>query len=224
MKRKLEKIYNITTAILFSLYALTALALTVFMPKCNIFFNGWWTLFILIPSLGSLLFYSNKLTSLYTVTIGVLILLSCYDILSIKKCFTILLCLGIILIGINIVKSTILIPKKKDSNTNYVPLYYAILGATEERVSVPFDGASVKACFGHIILDLSDSKVSDNSTMKILSIFGTTELIVPSNVEVITKNINILGGTENLTESNKSKNKKKLYIESLSILGSTKIK
>lgn len=224
MIKKAEKFYNISTSILFCLYALTALVITIFLPKYNIFFNGWWTLFIILPSLGSLLFYRNKLTSLYTLAIGIILLLGCNDILTIKKCFTILLCLGIILIGINIIKSTIKIPEKKDSNTKYVPLYYAFLGATEERVSVPFEGGTVKTCFGHIILDFSDAKITNNSTLNTLSIFGTTEIILPKDVEVVTKNTNILGGTENLKTSSKVKNKKKLYIESKSILGSTKIK
>lgn len=224
MIKKLEKIYNIGTATAFSIYALIALILTIFLPKYNIFFTGWWTLFIILPSLGSVLFYKNKLTSLYILTIGILLLLGCNDILSLNKCFTILLCLGIILIGISIIKSTIKIPQKKESNTKYVPFYYTILGATEEKISTPFEGGYIKVCLGHLILDLSDAKITNNSTLNVLSIFGSTELIVPEEVEVITNNTNILGGTENLKISVKSKNKKKLYIESMSILGSTKIK
>ena len=224
MIRKLEKIYNVGTATIFSIYALIALILTIFLPKYNIFFSGWWTLFIILPSLGSVLFYKNKLTSLYVLTIGILILLGCNDILSLNKCFTILLCLGIILIGISIIKSTIKIPQKKDSNTKYVPFYYTILGATEEKCITPFEGGTVKVCFGHLILDLSNAKITNNSTLNVTSIFGTTELILPEEVEAITNNVNVLGGTENLKNVAKSKNKKKLYIESMSILGSTKIK
>lgn len=224
MINKLEKIYNIGTATIFSIYALIALIFTIFLPKYNIFFNGWWTLFIILPSLGSVLFYKNKLTSLYVLTIGILLLLGCNDILSLNKCFTILLCLGIILIGISIIKSTIKIPQKKDSNTKYVPFYYTILGATEEKVSAPFEGGYTKVCLGHLILDLSNAKIANNSTLNVVSIFGTTELILPEEVEVITTNTNVLGGTENLKASVKSKNKKKLYVDSTSILGSTKIK
>lgn len=224
MIKKLEKFYNISTATAFSIYALTALILFLVKPKYDIFFSGWWTLFIILPSLGSFLFYSNKLTSLYTLTIGVLICLSCNNILSLNKCFTILLCLGIILIGINIVKSTLKIPAKKDSNAKYVPFYYTILGATEEKITVPFEGGNIKVVFGHLILDLSNAKITNNSTLNVTSIFGTTELILPKDTEVITKNTNVLGGTENLKEKTKGKNKNKLYIESVSILGSTKIK
>ena len=88
MIKKAEKFYNISTSVLFCLYALTALVLTIFLPKYNIFFKGWWTLFVILPSLGSLLFYRNKLTSLYTLAIGIILLLGCNDILTIKKCFT----------------------------------------------------------------------------------------------------------------------------------------
>ena len=110
MINKLEKIYNVITAILFSIYALIALIFVLFLPKYNILFPGWWTLIIIIPSLGSLLFQHNKGTSLYLLILGVCLLLMNLQILSFNKCFTILICLAIIFIGINIVKTTLKIP------------------------------------------------------------------------------------------------------------------
>lgn len=224
MKENIEKIYNVSTAILFSLYALIAMILTLVLPKYSIFFPGWWTLILIIPSLGSLLFQNNKGFSLYTLIVGILLLLSCNSIISLNKCFTILLCLAIIFIGINIVKVTLKIPERKNSNTKFVPFYYAFFGSTEEKIETKFSGGYTKLVFGYLSLDLRNAKIEKNSTLKVLSIFGETDILVPENTEVITSNTNILGGTENLKKSNESKKANKLYIESISILGNTRIK
>lgn len=224
MKQNLEKIYNVTMYTLFSIYALIALILTIFLPKYNILFSGWWSLIIIIPSLGSLLFQSNKMWSSYLLTAGIIFLLTSNNIVSLNKCFTILACLGIIFIGINIIKSTLRIPKQKDSITKYVPLYYAFLGSTEEKITTKFTGGFTKVFFGYLFLDLRDATIENNSTLKVISVFGETEILLPDNVEVLTTNANILGGTENLKSAVKKGKKTKICIDSISILGSTKIK
>ncbi len=220
----IEKIYNISTAILLSLYVLIATILTIVLPKYNIFFKGWWTLLIIIPSLGSLLFQRKKGFSLYTLTVGVLLLISSLGYLSINKCFTILISLAIIFVGINIVKTTLKIPEKKNSSTKTVPFYYAILASTEERLESKFQGGTTRLIFGYLGLDLRNAKIEKNSTLKVLSIFGETEIFLPDNVEVISSSTNILGGTENLKSVLSTKKTSKIYIESISIFGNTIIK
>lgn len=225
MKKKLEKIYNISAATIFSIYALISLIFVLFVPKYNILFSGWWALIIILPALGSFLFQRNKLGSLYLLLVGVCCILVSNDILTLKKCFTILLCLGIIFVGINIVKETLKIPEKKNSISKYIPLYYAFLGSTEEKVTTEFKGGYTKVFFGYMNLDLKNAIIENNSTLKVISVFGTTDIYLPENIEVLTTNTNILGGTENLKEtSQKSKKTNKLYVESISILGNTKIK
>ena len=72
---------------------------------------------------------------------------------------------------------------------------------------------------------LKNTKIEKNSTLKVLSIFGETEIFLPDNVEVITSSSNILGGTENLRKTDTSSKKtNKIYIETLSILGNTRIR
>ena len=155
---------------------------------------------------------------------GILLLLSSNSIITYNKCFTILICLAIIFIGIDIIIVTLRIPEKKKSNTKYIPFYYAFFGSTDEKVESKFSGGYTKLVFGHLSLDLSSAKIEKNSTLKVLSVFGETEIILPSNIEAITTNTNILGGTENLKNSSSSKKSNNIYIESISILGNTKIK
>ena len=163
MKNNIEKIYNIVTATCFSLYSLIAIILLIFLPKYNILFPGWWTMIIILPTLGKLLFHKKKLASIYLLTIGILFLIASNEILKYNKCFTILLCFGIIMIGINIVKATLKIPKKNNCDTNSIPFYYAFIGVTEEQVTTDFKGGYSKVLFGNVVLDLTKANILDNS-------------------------------------------------------------
>ena len=96
---------------------------------------------------------------------------------------------------------------------------------TEEKVENKFSGGNTKVVFGYLSLDLRNTKIEKNSTLKVLSVFGETEIFLPENVEVITSSSNILGGAENLRKTDTtSKKNNKIYIETLSILGNTRIR
>ena len=43
-------------------------------------FKGWWTLFIILPSLFGLLFNKRKLNSLFGLRLGTLLILSVYEV------------------------------------------------------------------------------------------------------------------------------------------------
>ena len=217
-----EKIFNTIIATALITYAITAIVTSI-VKDVNIFFKGWWTLIIILPALGMLLFEKNKKSSLFIIFIGIVILLGANGVLSINKCFIIFLSLAIIFIGINIIEVTFRIPKKKNSTEKYLPNYYAIFGSVEEKNSTKFAGGRIHAIFGQVTLDLTKAKIEDNSTIKILSIFGSSEVLLPSNVEVITNTKSRFGSDENFKNSSSKGRKNKVYVESVNILGSTRL-
>lgn len=217
-----EKIFNIIIATALITYAITAIVTSI-VKDVNIFFKGWWTLIIILPALGMLLFEKNKKSSLFIICVGIIIFLTTNEILTINKCFIILLSLAIILIGINIIEVTFRIPKKKNSTEKYLPNYYAIFGSVEEKNSTKFIGGRVHSIFGQVVLDLTKAKIEDSSTIKVLSIFGNSTVLLPSNVEVISNTKSTLGSDENYKESTSKGRKNKVYIESVNIFGGTKL-
>ena len=64
---------------------------TLNITDINIFFDGWWTLFIIIPSIISLLKFNSVASSLTWLTIGVVLLLCCRDVLSFDLALELLL-------------------------------------------------------------------------------------------------------------------------------------
>ena len=81
---------------------------TLNITDINIFFDGWWTLFIIIPSIISLLKFKSVASSLTWLTIGVVLLLCCQGILSFDLALELLLPIILIAMGLSFIfkKST----------------------------------------------------------------------------------------------------------------------
>ena len=92
------------------------------ITNIDIFFDGWWTLFIIIPSFIGLFKENEKTGSIIGILIGVALLLCCQDILSfeiiLKLIFpTILIIFGISMIFKDVISSKINDEIKKINDT-----------------------------------------------------------------------------------------------------------
>ena len=86
-----------------------------FVDNFTIFFDGWWSLFIIIPCFCGLLGKSgDKIGYLIGIAIGLFFLLTAQDIIDSDKLFTLLIAGVFVLIGVNLI-----LPKKKTEENNY---------------------------------------------------------------------------------------------------------
>ena len=69
----------------------------------KIFFNGWWALFIIVPSFVVLFSNRDKLGSLFGLGIGVALLLSAQGILDFSLIWKLLIPIIIVLIGLKLI-------------------------------------------------------------------------------------------------------------------------
>ncbi len=80
-----------------------------FIPEFTIFFDGWWTLFIIVPCFCGLFRKDGaKIGNLIGIAIGLFLLLMAQDVLSGEKLWAMLLAAICVLIGVNLI-----LPKKK---------------------------------------------------------------------------------------------------------------
>lgn len=217
-----ERVFNLILCGVTLIYFVLAIMLYILFPKYNIFFDGWWVLIILIPSLSNLIFAHHKLHSLYFLLVSIFIYLSIYNVIDNKLFLLLTVSMAVILLIIGFIIDIVRGPNKKDTSKS-VPIYTTIIGVGEEIIKTDFDGGFISTIFASNIIDLRNAKISNKSTIVTKTIFGSTEILLPDNFDVEMDNVNILGETENIKNSSK-KNKNKIYIESTSILGSTKIK
>ena len=99
MRKIGNTLWGIVLVIIGVILTLNALEIT----NINIFFEGWWTLLIIIPSAIELIARENKFWSAVWLVIGILLLLSCRDILDFNLIWKLTIPVLIILLGINLI-------------------------------------------------------------------------------------------------------------------------
>lgn len=169
----------------------------------NVFFDGWWTLFIIVPCALALIRNGPDLNSFIGVAVGVLLLLSAQDILDMRVVWKLLVPAILILVGVRIMfRDTFFsyaqVPlEKKQVNWEGVKSITAIFSGREERVNGRFEGAQLSALFGGIDLNLKEAVIDRDVHIDMTVIFGGIDILVPPHVRVIMKGMPIFGGTDN---------------------------
>ena len=77
MKKTSNIIWGCVLILLGIILALNALGLT----NINIFFDGWWTIFIIVPCVIALFKEKEKMHSVIGIIIGVSLLLACQEVI-----------------------------------------------------------------------------------------------------------------------------------------------
>lgn len=163
----------------------------------EIFFKGWWTLFIIVPSIIGIIKNQNKLGSFTTLIIGIFLLLIARDILpknaSAKLIFPVIL----VLIGLNLIFKNIWKPKHIFNSASGKSLT-AVFGGQEVKLSEDvFEGSNITAIFGGIELDCKKALIKENIEINALAVFGGIDLFMPDNVNIVVNSLPIFGGVDN---------------------------
>ena len=204
------------------------IALNVFnIIDFNIFFRGWWTLFIIVPCFIGLFDNTNesKVGNIVGLVIGVLLLLMCNNLIRFDIIIKLFIPAIFVIIGLYLILGSSINSKVKEKiNSTNKDNLESIVATFAEKNEKPnkFNGAKVDAIFGSVYLDLSESSIKNESVIVATGIFGSVNIKVPEDVEVKIKSTPIFGGVSN---KSKGKNEKKIiYIEAYAVFGSVDIK
>lgn len=226
MKKNINIIWGISFIIVGLIIGLNTLGVT----NINLFFDGWWTLFIIVPNFINLFNENNKTASLIGLLIGVVLLLSIQNIIDFSLLWKLLLPIILIIIGISYLSRDLIgkeINKKiKTLNKNSkAEGYYATFGAQDLSLDdQDFNGGEVSAVFGGIKLDLRNAKIDSDVVINASSIFGGVELLIPENTKVVVKSTPIFGGVENRTKKINNTEAKTIYVNAVCVFGGVEIK
>ena len=69
----------------------------------SIFFDGWWALFIIIPSIVSLITDKDKIMSLGFIAVGIILLLAAQNVFSYDIAWKIILAIFLVIAGLTII-------------------------------------------------------------------------------------------------------------------------
>lgn len=192
--------------------------------KVNLLFDGWWTLFIIIPSFLGLFDDNNRTGSLIGLIIGVLLLLSCQELLDFDLVLklivpAILVITGIAFIFKGKIKNKNMENVKAVSGNNYSATF------SEQNLDFSkeeFTGTKLDAVFGGIKCDLRNAIINDDVVIEASAIFGGITILVPKDVNVKVTSTSIFGGVDG--KSKMAKPGKTIYVNATCLFGGVEIK
>lgn len=213
---------------------------TLGITDIDLFFDGWWTLFIIVPCFIGLLSGKDILGSLIGMGIGVLLLLNAQDILNLSMVWKLLVPSILVLIGIRIIFGSVNYNRKskevhvhiehsatEDAPKSQAPVrsWTAVFSGEELKFSnETFDGINLTSVFGGIDLDLRSAIIEHDCTIRATSVFGGVDILVPDNVNVKISSNSVFGGIENKASHRDIPGAPTLYIQGTCLFGGVDIK
>ncbi|MDO5555666.1 MAG: LiaF-related protein [Clostridia bacterium] len=227
----MKKFGNILWGLIFIIvgliFGLNALGIT----NINIFFDGWWTLFIIVPCFIGMFKDNEKTGNLIGLLVGIVLLLCAQDILAFDIIFKLLLPTILVLIGLSFIfKNTIGGKVKKEikklnENKNNDNEHCATFSSQKVKFEEEeFTGADLTAVFGGIDCDLSKSIISSDKIINSTAIFGGINIFVPDNIKVKIKSTSIFGGVTNKKTDSAKEDSHIIYVNATCIFGGVEIK
>ena len=201
------------------------------ITNINIFFDGWWTLFIIIPSFIGLFKDSEKAGNLIGLLIGIALLLACQDVLNFDLIWKLAFPAILVAIGLSIIFKDVLggkisaeIKKLNESRNDENQYCATFSGQNVNFDGEKFTGADLTAVFGGVKCDLRKAIIDSDVVINASSTFGGIEIYVPSNVKIKTKSTSIFGGVENKANTKEDEKSHTIYINGIAVFGGVEIK
>lgn len=207
------------------IFGLNALEIT----NINIFFDGWWTLFLIVPSFFGLLKDNDKTADLIGLFIGIILLLSCQDIIKFSTIYKLILPGILVIVGLSIIFKGTIKAKIKDEikklNKNNDKEYAATFSSQDLDFSnEKFNGCDLNAVFGGVKCNLVNSKINEDIVINASAIFGGITIFVPDDVNVKITSTPIFGGVSDERKNKKVDSKVTIYINATCMFGGVEIK
>lgn len=187
----------------------------------DVFFDGWWTLFIIVPSAISLITEKERLQSLAFLGAGVIMLLAAQDVFKWDVAWKAILALFLILIGLSIIFRSLfhskndkeIAKKVKDADDKTMDAQTAVFSGSERIYNDEvFSGSNMVAIFGGAELDLRKAKFTKDTVIKAFALFGGVDIKVPEDVNIKSKSGFIFGGISD-DRKGEGKGKYTIYLD-----------
>lgn len=206
-------------------------ALKAFGVEIDIFFDGWWTLFIIVPCAVGLFTEREKLGNLIGIGIGVLLLLACQNVISFSLIWKLALPFILILIGLKLIfggffagKASDISQKMKEDGKDQKEGAAVFSSTRMDFFGKDFYGAELNSVFGSLVCDLNGAYIREDCVINACAVFGGIDIIVPDGVNVKINSTSIFGGVSDKKNRHFDKNVPTLYINATGIFGGVDVK
>lgn len=197
----------------------------------NVFFDGWWTLFIILPCAVGVITEHDKTGNLIGLAIGVFLLLCAQDILSFDMLWKLLLPVVVVIIGVKMIFGGIFgnrtAEKFKDIKENGANFKNGSAIFTGQDLILDgevFEGAELTAVFGGVKCDLRNAVIEKDCIIEGCAVFGGIDILVPENVNVKINSTALFGGISDKKHQNSKDNTVTLYLNGTAMFGGIDVK
>ena len=176
------------------------------ITNIDLFFDGWWTLFIIVPCFFGLFKDQDKTGNIIGLIVGIYLLLYCQGLINFQFAWKLVVPVIFVLIGLKMIFKDTFNKKKPHQNIYDNQLY------TGGNYDVT------------LILDLSKAYLNEETNITISTLFGGVDLYLPDDVNIQIQSSNFLGGVDLHKRENKIENTKVIYLNARCIFGGINIK
>lgn len=225
----MNKISNLLWGLVFIvvgvIFGLNILGIT----DINIFFDGWWTLFIIVPCFIGLFKDEDKSGNWIGLIIGICLLLGCQDVIEFTLVWKLMIPAILVMVGLSLVFKDVLHSKVKQKiqtlNKKETKEYCSCFsGQTVNFNNEEFTGCTVSAIFGGVKCDLKEAILNEDTVINANSVFGGITIYVPEDVNVKIESTSIFGGVSDERKNKATDAKYTIYINANAIFGGVEIK
>ena len=225
MKKTGNLMWGIVLIIVGVIFGLNALNVT----NIDVFFNGWWTLFIIVPSFIELFRDNNKTGNIIGLIIGIALLMGCQKLINFDIIWKLIVPFILVMIGLSILFKDTISGKvnkeiKKLNKKNLKEYCVTFAGQNIDFDNEKFDGCSLNAVFGGIKCDLNGAIIKEDTVIDVSAIFGSVTILVPKNVNIKISSTPIFGGVSDDRKNKGKESKVTLYINANCMFGGVEIK
>lgn len=227
----MNRIRNILWGLVFIavgvVFGLNALEIT----DIDLFFDGWWTLFIIVPCTIELFKAHGRLGNLIGVLVGVVLLLACQDVLDIQMIAKLIVPAILVIIGVAFIFKdsfsgktirTIKEARKQKYGTN---AHCSTFSSQKlDYNGQVFNGADLTAVFGGVECDLRNATIEEDIVIDVNAIFGGVDIFMPDNVRVKISSTSIFGGVSEKGSHDPAGDAPTVYVNAVCLFGGVDVK
>ncbi len=226
----MKKINNILWGLLLIVLGVLIGLDTFEIVDINFFFDGWWTLFIIVPCTIDLFRSRDKTFDFIGIAVGVFLLLACQELITFEMLLKLLIPTVLVLVGASLIfkdaiggkaaKQIKILNEQKSNRRNVSAAFSSQKIKCDNEILESMD---ISASFGGVECDLSNAILNNDVVLNCNVSFGGIDIIIPVGANVAVKSTSIFGGVSDKTENTADPNMPTIYINAVCIFGGVDI-
>ena len=203
----------------------------------DVFFKGWWTLFIIVPSLIGLFTERDKTGNVIGLIIGAGLLLAARGVFTFGTFWKLLIPAIVIVIGVRLIFGNIFkkgpkpekewdrVKENSGENAKGQKEFCAVFSGNNVNFDGEvFEGADLTAVFGGVECHLERAIIEHDVTINATAVFGGVDIYLPANVNVKLSSSSVFGGAEVKNHHNSIENTITVYVNASAVFGGVDVK